>query len=86
MNNYRESWLRQGFDKTDLADGGSERLTRALVGLGTADDAAAAVTAHLAAGADHVVVVVVVVVQVSVDARTDDPLPNLRALAVALNL
>lgn len=80
LDNYRNSWLRQGFDETDLVIGGSERLARALVGMGTAEQAAASVTAHLDAGADHVIV------QVAVDAPTDDPLPNLRALAAALGL
>ncbi|WNG83502.1 TIGR03620 family F420-dependent LLM class oxidoreductase [Mycobacterium sp. ITM-2016-00316] len=80
LDNYRNSWLRQGFDETDLVVGGSDRLARALVGIGTAEDAATSVTAHLDAGADHVVV------QVAVDAPTDDPLPNLRALATALGL
>ncbi|OZC74016.1 LLM class F420-dependent oxidoreductase [Rhodococcus sp. 06-462-5] len=80
LDNYRKSWLRQGFEDTDLADGGSERLLRALVGMGSAEDAAASVTAHLDAGADHVVV------QVAVDSPADDPLPDLRALATALDL
>jgi probable F420-dependent oxidoreductase len=80
LENYRNSWLRQGFDETDLVIGGSERLARALVGMGSAEEAAASVTAHLDAGADHVVV------QVAVDAPTDDPLPNLRSLATALGL
>lgn len=80
LDNYRNSWLRQGFDETDLVIGGSERLARALVGMGSAEDAAASVTAQLDAGADHVVV------QVAVDNPTDDPLPNLRALAAALGL
>ncbi|MCT7657303.1 TIGR03620 family F420-dependent LLM class oxidoreductase [Mycobacterium deserti] len=80
LDNYRNSWLRQGFDEADLVIGGSERLARALVGMGSAEEAAASVTAHLDAGADHVVV------QVAVDAPTDDPLPDLRALAAALDL
>lgn len=80
LDNYRNSWLRQGFDETDLAIGESERLPRALVGMGSAEEAAASVTAHLDAGADHVVV------QIAVDTPTDDPLPNLRALAAALGL
>lgn len=80
LDNYRNSWLRQGFDESDLVIGGSDRLARALVGTGTAEEAATSVTAHLDAGADHVVV------QVAVDAPTDDPLPNLRALAAALQL
>jgi probable F420-dependent oxidoreductase len=80
LDNYRNSWLRQGFDETDLVIGGSDQLARALVGMGTPEEAAASVTAHLDAGADHVVV------QVAVDAPTDDPLPDLRALASALGL
>jgi probable F420-dependent oxidoreductase len=80
LPNYRNSWLRQGFDESDLAPGGSERLTRALVGMGTVQQAAASVTAHLDAGADHVVV------QVLGDAQDSDPRPALRDLATALQL
>lgn len=80
LDNYRNSWLRQGFDESDLVIGGSDRLARALVGMGSAEQAAASVTAQLDAGADHVVV------QVAVDNPTDDPLPDLRALAAALGL
>ncbi|MDX3102746.1 TIGR03620 family F420-dependent LLM class oxidoreductase [Nonomuraea angiospora] len=32
--NYRNSWLRQGFDESDFVPGGSGRLVRALVGMG----------------------------------------------------
>ena len=56
LPNYRNSWLRQGFDDTDLVRGGSDRLARGLVGMGSVDDAAALLRAHLDAGADHVVV------------------------------
>ncbi|MGV9798870.1 LLM class F420-dependent oxidoreductase [Mycobacterium sp. NPDC003449] len=80
LPNYRNSWLRQGFDESDLVRGGSERLARAVVGLGSAETAAAAVTAHLDAGADHVVV------QVLGDGPTADPRPALRELAATLNL
>ena len=80
LPNYRNSWLRQGFDETDLVRGGSERLARALVGLGSVDDAAAKVQAHLDAGADHVVV------QVLGDTQVSDPRPSLRTLATALGL
>jgi len=54
--NYRNSWFRQGFTESDLADGGSDRLVDALVAWG--DDTAIARRArdHLDAGADHVVV------------------------------
>ncbi|MBJ7385912.1 MAG: LLM class F420-dependent oxidoreductase [Mycolicibacterium sp.] len=80
LQNYRNSWLRQGFDEADLEPGGSDRLARALVGMGTADEAAAFVTAHLDAGADHVVI------QVVGDGATTDPRPALRELAAALQL
>lgn len=80
LPNYRNSWLRQGFDESDLVRGGSDRLARALVGMGSVDDAAASVRAHLDAGADHVVV------QVLGDNPTADPRPALRTLAEALGL
>ncbi|MGY1969049.1 TIGR03620 family F420-dependent LLM class oxidoreductase [Nocardia gipuzkoensis] len=80
LPNYRNSWLRQGFDESDLVPGVSNRLARALVGMGTADEAAAALIAHLDAGADHVVV------QVLTDTPLTDPRPVLRELASALQL
>ena len=80
LPNYRNSWLRQGFEEADLVAGGSQRLARALVAMGTVEGAAAALTAHLDAGADHVVV------QVIGDHPTADPRPVLRELALALGL
>ncbi|WP_395307648.1 TIGR03620 family F420-dependent LLM class oxidoreductase [Mycobacterium sp. AMU20-3851] len=80
LKNYQNSWLRQGFDESDIVVGGSERLARALVGMGSAEDAAASLTAHLDAGADHVVV------QIVGDGASSDPRPALRALASALSL
>lgn len=80
LPNYRNSWLRQGFDESDLVPGGSDRLARAIVGLGSVDDAAASVRAHLDAGADHVVL------QVLGDTPMLDPRPALRELAAALDL
>lgn len=80
LPNYRNSWLRQGFDESDLVRGGSERLARAIVGMGSVEDAAAAVRAHLDAGADHVVV------QVLGENPTADPRSGLRELAGALGL
>jgi len=56
LPNYRNSWLRLGFDASDLDDGGSDRLIDALVAWGGDDAAAARIRAHLDAGADHVVV------------------------------
>jgi probable F420-dependent oxidoreductase len=80
LPNYRNSWLRQGFDESDLVPGGSDRLARALVGMGSVEQAAASVQAHLDAGADHVVL------QVLGDSPVIDPRPALRELAAALEL
>ncbi|MDT5076968.1 MAG: hypothetical protein QOJ80_1605 [Mycobacterium sp.] len=80
LPNYRNSWLRQGFDESDLVPGGSDRLARALVGTGSIEQAAASVRAHLDAGADHVVL------QVIGANPTADPRPALRELAAALEL
>ncbi len=80
LPNYRNSWLRQGFDESDLVPGGSDRLARALVGMGTIEQASASVRAHLDAGADHVVL------QVLGENPTLDPRPALRELASALEL
>lgn len=81
LANYRNSWSRQGFSEADLnQDGGSDQMVRAMVGLGTAKEAAASLTAQLDAGADHVVI------QVLGSGRTDDPRPALAELARALGL
>lgn len=81
LPNYRNSWLRQGFDETYFVPGGSDRLARGIVGMGSVERAAATVTAHLDAGADHVVV------QVLGDGNpTWDPRPALRELAGVLEL
>lgn len=81
LPNYRNSWLRQGFDESDFTPGGSERLARGIVGMGSVQQAAATVTAHLDAGADHVVV------QVLGDGNPAwDPRPALRELAGVLEL
>ncbi len=55
LPNYRNSWLRLGFDEEDLVRGGSQRLKDALVPHGV-EASVEAVRAHLEAGADHVVV------------------------------
>ena len=81
LPNYRNSWLRQGFDESDLVPGGSDRLAAGIVGMGSVEHAAAALTAHLDAGADHVVV------QVLGDGNPSwDPRPVLRELAAVLGL
>lgn len=80
LPNYRNSWLRQGFDDSDLVRGGSDRLARKLVAMGSLDEAAAVVTAHLEAGADHVVI------QVLGENPAADPRDSLRELAAVLGL
>ncbi len=52
--NYTNNWLRLGFARDDLADGGSDRLVDALVAWGSVETIGERVAQHLAAGADHV--------------------------------
>ncbi|SFT32405.1 probable F420-dependent oxidoreductase, MSMEG_4141 family [Actinopolyspora lacussalsi subsp. righensis] len=76
LPNYQNSWLRQGFDESDLVVGGSDKLAEGMVAMGDAGTVATHVRRHLDAGADHVLVQVL----------DDDPLPALRELAPALQL
>jgi probable F420-dependent oxidoreductase len=54
LPNYRNNWLRLGFDESDMGRGGSERLADALVAHGDEAACLARVQEHLDAGADHV--------------------------------
>ncbi len=54
LENYRNSWRRQGFGDEDFVRGGSERLCDAMVVHGDESAIAARVQEHRAAGADHV--------------------------------
>jgi probable F420-dependent oxidoreductase len=54
--NYTSSLLRLGWSEADIANGGSDALIDALVLHGSADQVAAGLREHLAAGADHVVI------------------------------
>lgn len=56
MTNYRSNLERLGFTDEDFAGGGSDALVDALVAHGETQVVAAALTAHLDAGADHVAV------------------------------
>jgi probable F420-dependent oxidoreductase len=78
LPNYTGNLLELGFDETDIAHGGSDRLVDAIVAWG--DEAAIAdrVRAHREAGADHVCIQVVGVPQGEL------PLGEWRALAPAL--
>lgn len=76
--NYTSNMQRAGFSAEDLADGGSDALVDALVAHGDATAIAAAVRAHLEAGADHVCV--------QVQPAERDVMPALRAVAEKLGL
>jgi probable F420-dependent oxidoreductase len=76
LTNYLSSLRRLGWTDADFADGGSDALIDALAVHGDAAAIAGGVTAHLAAGADHVAVQVL----------NPDLLPALRALAGQLEL
>lgn len=78
LENYQASWRRQGFDDSDFIPGGSDRLARALIGMG--DEAPAVIDSHLDAGADHVLI------QVLGEELGSDPLPGLQQLAGTLDL
>lgn len=56
LRNYTSNLLRFGFTDADVADGGSDRLIDAVIPHGTSAQVAAAIRAHLDAGADHVCV------------------------------
>jgi probable F420-dependent oxidoreductase len=52
--NYRNSLLREGWSESELDDGGSDRLLDEVVLMGSLDEIAAGINAHIEAGADHV--------------------------------
>jgi probable F420-dependent oxidoreductase len=54
LSNYTRNLLRFGFDESDLANGGSDRLIDAVIPHGSAEEVAEGVRAHFDAGADHV--------------------------------
>ncbi|MEU0554189.1 LLM class F420-dependent oxidoreductase [Dactylosporangium sp. NPDC006015] len=76
--NYTTNMLRAGFTPEDLTDGGSDHLIDSIVAHGDAPTLAAALRAHLDAGADHVCV--------QLQPADTDVIPALRTIAHALNL
>ena len=54
LPNYTNTWRRLGFSDADLRDGGSDRLIDALYAVGSVEQVARRVRAHIQAGADHV--------------------------------
>jgi probable F420-dependent oxidoreductase len=59
LPNYTNNLLRLGFEQSDIAGGGSDRLVRALVAFGDEQAIVEQVAAHRDAGADHVTLHVV---------------------------
>lgn len=74
--NYRNNLLREGWSSDEFEDGGSDRLVDSLVLHGPADEVAAGLGAHLAAGADHVAIHVL----------GDSPVEAYRELAETLEI
>jgi probable F420-dependent oxidoreductase len=78
LTNYTRNMRRAGFTDEDVRGEGSDRLVDAIVAHGDAPALAAAVTAHLDAGADHVCV--------QVQPARGDVVATLRSIAAALSL
>jgi probable F420-dependent oxidoreductase len=78
--NYRNSFVRQGFEIADLDHGGSDRLIDSIVAWGTLDTVTSRIRAHHDAGADHVAV------QLLPRDMGDLPLGEYRRLAEGLGL
>ncbi|MGW0837814.1 TIGR03620 family F420-dependent LLM class oxidoreductase [Streptomyces prunicolor] len=78
LPNYRNNWLRGGFDETDLVRGGSDRLAESLVAWGDETAILDRVREHLDAGADHVCV------QALMESPFEVPTEPWRELAPAL--
>jgi hypothetical protein len=78
MSNYTTTMRSAGFTADDIADGGSDTLVDTIIAHGGAPALAAAIRAHLDAGADHVCV--------QVQPAGGDVVPALRAIAAELRL
>lgn len=57
LDYYHRAWRTLGFDDTDFADGGSDRLVDTIVAWGSIDDIGSRLAEHEAAGANRVVVI-----------------------------
>jgi probable F420-dependent oxidoreductase len=78
MSNYTTTMRSAGFSADDIANGGSDTLVDTIIAHGGAPALAAAIRAHLDAGADHVCV--------QVQPAGGDVVPALRAIAAELRL
>lgn len=78
LSNYAENLRRLGYEEGDLDRGGSDRLVDALVAWGDVDTILGRLSAHRAAGADHVAI------RILGEDPALVPLRELRAVASAL--
>jgi probable F420-dependent oxidoreductase len=78
LHNYASNLRELGYDDSELANGGSDRLIDAVIPHGSAEAVAEAVRAHLDAGADHVCLQPL--------GHGPHPADDYRALAAALGL
>jgi probable F420-dependent oxidoreductase len=78
LSNYLNSWKRLGFNDSDIARPGSDKLIDAVVAHGTPEVVAARLGEHLRAGADHVTIQVL--------GGGDELMPTLTELAAPLGL
>lgn len=72
--NYRNSLLREGWTEEDVSNAGSDHLVEEVVLMGSAEEVADGIRAHLEAGADHV----------CIQDIGPDPVASFRALAEVL--
>jgi hypothetical protein len=79
LPNYRNNWLRLGFNEEDFVRGGSERLCDALVVHGDEQKILDNINEHRSAGADHICL------QVLGNDVITPPLEDWRAIAKAVN-
>jgi probable F420-dependent oxidoreductase len=77
LPNYLQSLRKQGFDDSDFAEGGSDRLIDAMIAWGDETKLRARIDAHYQAGATHVAITCVR----SEGTPRERPLPDARALA-----
>jgi probable F420-dependent oxidoreductase len=77
--NYQASWAAQGFDESDWAQPGSDRLVDAMVAWGPVPEILARLRAMQDAGADHVALI-----PLAPDGGTEEHIPTLEALAARI--
>lgn len=77
LKNYRNSFLRQGFELSDLEDGGSDRLVDELVAWGDEEALMNRLMEHVENGADHVAIQVLASPSHSIRAALETLAPSI---------